>query len=148
MSRLNGQCGFFACFFRARARLHFASSRSTSSFETVEHLADGIVEPLSVRVAGHVRCWQSFHGTCGTRLVNAALPGGRCQSGEQMKEKGFHGGGWTYNRCWPGWQNGMLVQISKGNKTNEEYLCRQPQLWRDGRGHPCAICSPRNRWTS
>ena len=25
---------------------------------------------------------------------------------EKMKGKGFPGGGWMYNRCWPGWQNG------------------------------------------
>jgi len=57
----------------------------------------------------------SGDGQPGSRAEVFPVPGGgrvgpfperRSRSGQKMRGKGSHRGGWMYNRCWPGWQNG------------------------------------------
>jgi hypothetical protein len=57
----------------------------------------------------------SGDGQPGSRAEVFPVPGGgrvgpfperRSRSGQKMRGKGSYRGGWMYNRCWPGWQNG------------------------------------------
>jgi len=72
---VTGQAVFFACFFRARDRFHFASAFRTSSFETVNILRTALSKRSASVLPGTFGAGVGFIGFYNTPFQRVAQSG-------------------------------------------------------------------------